>query len=391
MAPIGLYLHIPFCASKCAYCDFYSFAASEETMDAYASALCRELAAWGRLAGGPVDTVYFGGGTPSLLGGGRLARILETADRCFPFVAGAEVTLEANPASAPADGLAQTLRAARAAGVNRLSLGVQSGNPDELAVLGRRHSLSDVRRTVADARAAGIENISLDLMLAVPGQTPESLSASVDFLTGLSPAHISAYLLKIEEGTPFAARRKTFTFPDDDAAADLYLQAVKELGRRGYGQYEISNFARPGFESRHNLKYWNGEPYLGLGPAAHSFFNGCRFYYPRNVKNYISAAGDPGVWKKLGLAPGGPCPPLWEGPGGDPSEYAMLRLRLTAGLDFAAFREKYGRPPHASLFARAEKFLRAGYLTLDDARLAFTPAGFLLSNPILADLLDGEL
>lgn len=390
MSNLGLYLHIPFCASKCAYCDFYSFPAPAELLDAYTDALCRELAAWAPVCRSfQVDTVYLGGGTPSLLGGRRLARILERAAAGFSIAPGAEITLEANPA----DDLRPTLQAAAAAGVNRLSLGVQSGRQKELDFLGRRHTPADVRRTVADAAAVGISNLSLDLMLAIPGQTIESLESSIEFLTGLSPAHISAYLLKIEEGTPFYRRRDALPLPDEDTAADMYLLAVRELARRGYRQYEISNFARPGRESRHNLKYWKGEPYLGLGPAAHSYLSGRRFFYPRDVEGYIEGRGGSlDIWEKLGLdAPPAALPPLDEGPGGEPAEYAMLRLRLAEGLDFSLFAARFGRPPAAGLTERAARYVRAGYMRRENGRLCFTPEGFLLSNPILADLLDGEI
>ena len=386
MQDIGLYIHVPFCASKCAYCDFYSFAGSPALMDAYTDALLRELDVWG--AGGNLraDTVYFGGGTPSLLGGERLARILERAAACFSLSANAEVTLEANPA----DHLGPTLEAAGRAGVNRLSLGVQSGEPAELAVLGRRHSLDDVARTAEDAARAGIRNLSMDLMLALPGQTLEGLDRSIEFLAGFEPQHVSAYLLKIEEGTPFFDRREDLCLPGEDQAADMYLAAVEGLEKGGWRQYEISNFARPGRESRHNLKYWNAEPYLGLGPSAHSFLQGMRFYYSRDVKAYLDGGPDRDrVLERLGMkGEGRPSPPLLEGEGGGPAEYAMLRFRLAAGLDFAAFAARYGRPPHPGLARRAERYLGAGFMRRTPNGLALTPTGFLLSNPILADVLE---
>lgn len=386
MQNIGLYVHVPFCASKCAYCDFYSFAGSPALMDAYTDALLRELDAWGAAGELRADTVYFGGGTPSLLGGERLARILERAAVRFSLSADAEVTLEANPA----DDLRLTLETVCRAGVNRLSLGVQSGAAAELTALGRRHSLDDVARTVEDAARAGIRNLSMDLMLALPRQTMESLGQSIKFLAGFAPEHISAYLLKIEEGTPFFDRREGLCLPDEDQAADMYLAAVKELEGLGWRQYEISNFALPGRESRHNLKYWNAEPYLGLGPAAHSFLQGIRFYYPRDVRAYLAGGPDrDGALKQLGMdGTGSPSPPLLEGEGGGPAEYAMLRFRLAAGLDFGAFAARYGRPPHPGLVRRAERYLEAGYMRRTPEGLALTPTGFLLSNPILADVLE---
>lgn len=364
MTPTGLYLHVPFCVCKCAYCDFYSFSASQEMMDAYTDRLCADIAAAAERLGRSADTLYLGGGTPSLLGGERIARIVETARAHFGL-AGAEITLEANPA----DDLAQTLTLAARAGVNRLSLGVQSGVEKELRALGRRHTCDDVRRTVADARAAGIENISLDLMLGIPNQTAESLTRSIEFLTDLSPTHISAYLLKIEPNTPFG-RKTPEDLPDEDAATDLYLQAVGALTAKGYAQYEISNFARDGKVSRHNTKYWIGAPYLGLGPAAHSMLNGRRFYFPADLARYLGGEA-----------------PIPDGDGGGKEEYVLLRLRLCAGVEFAEYRKLYGEIP-AQAAKRMRLYADAGYAVLNDTHFALTPRGFLLSNTIIADLLE---
>lgn len=365
MEPIGLYLHIPFCVSKCGYCDFFSAPATEETIDAYAAALCRSLDRWGKRLMRPADTLYFGGGTPSLLGGTRIAAILEAAKAAFGLEE-AEITLEANPG----DDLAGTLKAAARAGVNRVSLGVQSGVDSELAALTRRHSADDAVQAVKAARAAGIENLSLDLMLGIPGQTEESLEKSLDFLTALEPEHISAYLLKIEAGTPFERERPAVA--DEDLSADLYLAAVGYLTDRGYRQYEISNFAKLGYKSRHNLKYWNCDEYLGLGPSAHSFLNGKRFFYEKNLTAFFLGA-----------------PPSDDGTGGDPEEYAMLRFRLSEGLVFHQFEERFGRPVRETVREKAKKLAEQGLVSADEFHVALTSKGFLVSNQVLFQLLVG--
>lgn len=366
MADCGLYLHIPFCRSKCGYCDFYSAPAAPDQYDRYTAALQKRILFFGERFSRTLTSVYFGGGTPSLLGGDRIAAILKTVKEAFPLAPDAEITLEANPA----DDLADPLRKAAAAGVNRLSLGVQSAIPEELAVLGRRHTDADVLRTVADARAAGIENLSLDLMLAIPGQTADSLARTLSFFYDLAPAHISAYLLKIEPGTPFWAKRDTLSLPDEDTAAALYLQAVDSLAAHGYAQYEISNFARPGRESRHNLIYWTGGEYLGLGPAAHSFMEGKRFYFPRDRQAFEAG-----------------CDPLPDGRGGDASEYVMLSLRLAAGMSETVLRERYGITPGDPYERLCRGLTAAGYATRRNGTLSLTPSGFLLQTSIVTEVL----
>lgn len=385
--PIGLYIHVPFCVSKCPYCDFYSLPApglrsspgcrpaEEERLDAYTAAVLRALEGWaGRLPGETADTLYFGGGTPSLLGGGRIARILEAARRLFGLE-GAEITLEANPA----DGLEETFRAFAAAGGNRVSLGMQSASPGELRSLGRRHAPADVEKAVRAARAAGIRSLSLDLMLGLEGQSAASVQASVEEAARLGAEHVSAYLLKIEEGTPYAARRESLALPDEDGQADLYLAACEALEGQGYRQYEISNFARPGFSSRHNLKYWNLAPYLGIGPSAHSFLGGRRFAYPRDLDGFLR--GDGPAPERDGSSLGEEA--IREG---SEEEYILLRLRLTEGVSEAAFREKFGVPLPAVYRQRAAA-LPPSLVTVDEAGIRFTREGFLLSNPLTVRLL----
>lgn len=364
MQPIGIYLHIPFCRSKCAYCDFYSFPAREGQMELYTDRLCRDLQDWGARLGRSADTLYIGGGTPSLLGGERIAQLVRAARAAFGD-AMREITLEANPA----DDLRETLRRAAAAGVNRLSLGVQSGVEAELAALSRRHKNADVLRTVEAAKKAGIKNLSLDLMLGIPGQTADSMLRSIDFLCRMEPSHISAYLLKIEPGTPFA-KHTPEGLPDGDQAAGLYLSCVEALAQRGFAQYEISNFAKEGRASRHNLKYWRGEDYLGLGPAAHSLVDRRRFYFPRDLAAYMAGK-----------------PPVADGDGGGEEEYILLRLRLTEGIRFADYAARFGHPFPDGLRKKLVRLADGGYLRLWEEGFSLTLQGFLVSNAILAELI----
>lgn len=263
----GLYIHIPYCRSKCRYCDFYSTPCPDGVPEAYIDALCREMDRFSPCGSTPLrpDTLYFGGGTPSLLTPAQAARLIRAAGPA----PGAEITLEANPETVTPERLA----AFRRAGVNRLSLGIQTARDDSLARLGRRHTAAQSRRALGMAVQAGFTDISGDLMLALPAYTMAELDETIALLAESGCTHISGYLLKIEPNTVFG-KRPPEALPDDDAAADFYLAAVEKLAALGYAQYEISNFARPSFESRHNRIYWDCGDYLGLGPAAHSCMGG---------------------------------------------------------------------------------------------------------------------
>lgn len=362
----GLYFHIPFCKKKCPYCDFYSLPGDETQMEEYTCALERKIAESPHFA---VDTVYFGGGTPSLLGGKRIARLMDAVKTCFDVSELSEVTLEANPGDDLSDFFSEIL----SAGVNRLSLGMQSANENELRVLGRRHTEKETEEAVLAARKAGFENISLDLMIAIPEQTKESLSCSIERCAALGVQHISAYLLKIEENTPFFKRQSSLNLPSDDTAAELYLLAVDMLAENGYHQYEISNFAKPGFEGQHNLHYWRDEEYLGFGPAAHSFYSGKRFFYPRSISGFLNG----------GL-------PIADGEGGDMDEMILLSLRLSEGISKARLSLRFGQAGidrFSELQKDAAPFEKAGLLKIDDGRIALTARGFLLSNTVIGKLL----
>lgn len=364
---LGLYVHVPFCAGKCPYCDFYSLAPDEGTVNIYVRRTLELMAEYGKDCAKQVGTIYFGGGTPSLLGSKRLAALLEGVAKHFSLAPGAEITCEANPTGVDKS----FFRELHSAGFDRLSMGMQSANEDELHLLGRRHGPGEVRQAVEDARAAGFGNISIDLMLALPGSTQDSLDRSICFAAGLGPEHISAYILKVEPGTPFAGRG--LVLPDEDTTADQYLFTVERLAALGYAQYEISNFSRPGFESRHNLCYWHCDEYLGLGPAAHSFYGGRRFYWERDLSGYLRGV-----------------PPTDDGPGGSMEEFAMLNLRLTRGLREDDCISRFGEPGRdlfAQIKSRAAKYPKALVTIAHDA-ISFTPQGFLVSNALLSRLLD---
>lgn len=364
MNPIGLYLHIPFCVRKCPYCDFYSLHAEERIMDTYVGILRKNLLAWGAKLNRPADTVYFGGGTPSLLGAPRLSALIKTAKTVFSVYGSAEITVECNPEQCGEAFLAGL----REAGVNRISIGMQSALKAERKILGRPDS--SVEKAVSAAKAAGFENISLDLMLGIPLQSLESVRESVDFCRESGVCHVSAYLLKIEKGTAFCESQGTLRLPDEEEVCGLYHEACGALEKAGFRQYEISNFAKPGWESRHNLKYWNAEEYLGLGPSAHSFIDGNRFYYPRNLHAYSVGSG---------VVP--------DGSGGSFSEYAMLRLRLNDGLSEEAVRSRFGHGIPSCVRRAAEKLNPAGLLIADSSGIRLTREGFLLSNAVIGELL----
>ncbi|MBR5134729.1 MAG: radical SAM family heme chaperone HemW [Clostridia bacterium] len=365
----GFYVHIPFCKSKCPYCDFYSITTATDTLkDTYTDEICRRIEAFPPLQ---ADTLYFGGGTPSLLGGKRLARIIETA-RHHGLTTDAEITLEANPA----DELYDTFAAFTAAGGNRLSLGMQATDAASLHALGRRHTPTQLDVAVADAKRAGIENFSLDIMLATPSQTAEHVKDAVARCAQLGASHVSAYLLKLESGTPFFEKRDSLSLPDEDEAAELYLLACDELERAGFRQYEISNFAKSGRESRHNFKYWNGDDYIGLGPAAHSFYGGKRWYFERDLNAFLQGGK-----------------PLPEDPDSDirdnsEEEYAMLRLRLTDGLRHDLFAERFSKPLPAA-WRKAATSLPRSLVTVDEDTIALTRDGFLVSDAIISRILWG--
>jgi len=374
--PLGIYVHVPFCRSKCEYCDFYSVTDRDDnTMDSYLEAVCTHIKEAGALAPGYlVDTVYFGGGTPSFFGAEGMAQILTVIRKSFDVAHSAEITFEANPDSV-SDRLLKRLRSE---GFNRVSLGVQCDNDAILKRIGRPHDYAQAVAAVQRIRKAGFKNLSLDLMYGLPGQTLESWEKTLKNVLRLSPEHISCYGLKVEEGTPLASYQDCCNLADDDTQADMYLSAIEILRGFGYRQYEISNFCRKGAISRHNMKYWTGGEYLGFGPDASSDFAGRRFAIVRDLWEYVDGIRSGGqVLREVQQIP------KRERAG----EYLMTRLRISTGIDPKEYEKKY-----MLSFAPLEKALlkfreqRLAQKTFD-GRWHLTPQGFLLSNTIISDLL----
>ena len=367
----SVYIHIPFCASKCPYCDFYSFRASDEIKTRYVEAVLDEISTLRRSAeyvgsGFTAETLYLGGGTPSLLGGDALYKIVTAAKEKFGIGSYGEITVECNPAS-DIEGIAPSLAKA---GVNRVSLGLQSANDGERRALGRLSGKERVSEVLGILRQNGIENISLDVMLGIPSQTKATLDETLDFVIAQNAAHISAYILKLEENTVFYKNREKYDFPDDDAAADLYEHCCARLENAGYEHYEISNFAHKGFESRHNTAYWMLDDYLGIGAAAHSFINGKRFYFPRSIEDFIDGK-----------------PPVFDCTGGDAEEYIMLRLRLKDGLSVSETRRLYGESAIENIIKKAPFLHERELVNFDGEHLSLTTRGMLVSNSVIAEFI----
>ena len=367
--PLGLYIHIPFCKSKCVYCDFYSLPNAEREMNRYTAAVCRHLTETAPQAAAHLtDTVYFGGGTPSYLGPRRLQKILKTIRKHYRIAPDAEVTLEANPDSI---GDWRKLRALRKAGVNRISLGVQSADDKELQALGRPHTYAQAVDAVGAVRRAGIRNLSLDLIYGLPGQTLALWQRTLNRAAALEPEHLSCYGLKVEEGTPLWDRREGLDLPGDDAQADMYLWTVERLAALGYAQYEISNFAKPGFASRHNIKYWTLGEYAGFGPGAHSDLGDVRYAYVRDLDAYCRGIKNGGSI----LAESERIPPRERD-----LEYLMLGLRTTQGIAQREFENRF-RLSFAPIEEELKKFLSSGHAVQSGGR-------FLVSNQIIGRVLD---
>ena len=371
---LGVYFHIPFCRSKCAYCDFCSTSSwDDKRMDAYLEALIRQLEDF-FLPGGryPVDTVYIGGGTPSVFGGKRLARLLKALEKRVTLARSCEITVEVNPESAD-KALFKTLKSA---GVNRISMGVQTADDAQLKRIGRVHTFAKAQEAVELCRKFCTDNISLDLIYGLPEQTMESWLNSVDAICALQPRHISCYALKLEEGTPLW--RENPVLPDDDMQADMYLAAVERLAGKGYAQYEISNFAQKGFRSRHNSRYWDLSDYLGFGCAAHSFYGGKRFSFTSDLDAYIR-----GMNGQQAIVEDADEEAFTDRVG----EFIMLALRTCEGIDENAFYSRWKREftPFAS---RLEPYIKTGHVQRDAGRWHLTPKGFLVSNAIIVDVLD---
>lgn len=364
--PSGIYIHIPFCRRKCPYCDFYSVVSDKETIHKYVLALVRNISNFNS-KNTSVDTVYFGGGTPSLVEPSDISLIIDAIKDSFDLSDNSEITIEANPCTVDLE----RLKGYRSAGINRISFGVQSANDTELSSLGRLHDFSLAEQAVLNAQTVGFTNVSCDLMIGTPNQTMESLKESIHRLAGLNIQHVSAYMLKIEEGTAFDCDTIRESVANDDTVSDMYLMMCKELEDLGYNQYEISNFSLSGYESRHNSKYWNLDDYIGFGPASHSLWKGKRFFVPSDLNEYLSLDT-----QRIVVEDDSPDPL---------EEYIMLSLRLTSGLSLSKVDELGGNSD--SIMQTSKQFIDMGLAKLSNGILSFTPKGFLVSNDLILKLI----
>jgi len=392
---LGLYVHIPFCIAKCGYCDFNSYAGQESLIPAYTQALLREAEMWSAACPGwRADTLFFGGGTPSLMPLAELERVLECLRRHLGLTPNAEVTLEANPGTVDKPYLSRI----RELGVNRLSLGVQSFHDDDLAFLGRIHSAEQARSAYRAARSAGFDNVSLDLIFGLPGQTVARWLESLEEAIGLGPEHLSLYALTVEEGTPLArdvARGRT-PAPDPDLQAELYLRTAERLAPAGYEQYEISNWARPGHRCRHNLTYWRNGFWLGLGAGAHSHLpaakGSVRFANAAVPALYIELVDETWASRR------GTSAPTTDAmrqvtfreeadPSLELSDTLVLGLRLCEGVSLRELRRRFGQAALKSHAVAFEEAISLGLLESIDGRLRLTARGRLLANEVFVRLL----
>lgn len=373
---LGLYLHIPFCVRKCAYCDFLSFPAEEDEKSRYTEALIREIEAEGRKTGDfAVDSIFFGGGTPTTLSSESLKAVMKALKDNFDISPGAEITMEMNPGTDR-----EELDDFIAGNINRISLGLQSMDDRELLTLGRIHRAEDFIRSFAHMRKLGIRNLSVDLMSALPGQTEKSWQRTLELTAGLEPEHISAYSLIVEEGTPFYElnEKGRLALPDEEAERRMYADTGKILASRGYHRYEISNYAREGFESRHNRKYWTLRPYLGLGLGASSFLRGMRWHNTEKMAEYLSGSGSgPAIWRDKTVLTE---KDLME-------EFIFLGLRLMEGVSCREFQRRFGRDIHEVYGSLPDRLISEGFLREKSGRLALTERGIDVSNSVMSEFI----
>ena len=376
MERLSLYIHIPFCVKKCEYCDFYSLC-DLSLREKYVNALIAQIKDFRSEAKNKlVDTIYFGGGTPSLLSGDDMLRIMKTIRSVFRVAEDAEISMEANPGTLNPE----KLSAYREAGINRLSLGLQSADSGELQKLGRIHTREEFESSFLLARLEGFQNINVDIMYALPNQTEQTLSDTLDYVIALDPDHISFYGLKIEPETPFG-RDETIedSLPVEDTQADMYLNSVEKLENAGFLQYEISNFSKPGFECLHNLKNWKCRDYLGFGPAAHSFFDGKRFSYKKDIDAFIA---DP--LKRNNLYD-----EYEELTYGDVAwQFVMLGFRLRLGIDVVEYEERFGDDFDARYLEKMAPFIDKQYILKTKNGYRLSRRGLLISNYILSEILE---
>ncbi|NQW21726.1 MAG: radical SAM family heme chaperone HemW [Chloroflexi bacterium] len=392
---IGLYLHVPFCQTKCPYCDFNTYSGIEDQITGYVRSVQNELKGWGiLLSHPPVRTIFLGGGTPSYLPTNDLENIHKTIQSSFKVVESAEITMECNPGDVTSDKAASWL----ASGVNRISMGVQSFDDGLLSLLGRRHTALEAKQAFRTLRAAGFLNQSIDLIYGLPYQSAEQWSDTLDGAIELKPDHISLYSLQIEKGTPLAVDVAVgkYPVPDDDLAADMYEEAQSRLAENGFQQYEISNWAKPGMESQHNLIYWLNEPYLGVGPGAHSWLSGQRFANLKSPRRYVTVVGND--YKIAGLdpvaamqTPAGPVEQIdITTPAIDIAETMMMGMRLNKGVSYERFEQRFGVGLDIVFPKEVERLLRLGLVEITDNALMLSERGRLLGNEVFAEFIGDE-
>ncbi len=373
-----LYLHIPFCVKKCAYCDFLSFPSGQEIQRQYAKRLMEDIGCMGKEYGDiPVDTIFIGGGTPSVPESRLIVDLMEHVNRAFQISDGAEISMEANPGTVTRE----KLKEYRRAGINRISFGLQSANDRELKLLGRIHTWAEFLESFALARECGFTNLNIDLMSALPGQTCESWKDTLKRVTDLEPEHISAYSLIIEEGTPFGEKygseegRKLL--PDEDSEREMYHETKRFLRECGYERYEISNYAKPGRECRHNIGYWTGVPYLGLGLGASSYMNGSRFAVSSDMQQYLEEK--PGTFTDVEKLTKKDME----------EEFFYVGLRMTAGVSLSEFERRFGMSAEEVYPGLMETFVEEKAAEFRGDRFVLTDYGLDVSNYIMAQFLQG--
>ncbi len=385
---LALYLHIPFCTAKCGYCDFNSYEQLDHLVPSYTPSLLREIELWSPATGrSRVHSVFFGGGTPSLTSLADLEAIIARVRQCYQVAPDAEWTLEANPTELTSE----HLRGMRELGINRLSIGVQSLHDDELRLLDRLHTAERVTEAVGAARAAGFDNLNLDLIFGLIEQPLERWQETLERTLALSPEHLSCYALTVEPGTAlyYRVEKGILPEPDPDVAADQYEWTQARLARAGYEQYEISNWAKPGRRCAHNLVYWRGEPYLGLGAGAHSYFRGQRFANVDSPVRYVEAVDASHAERTesgratLRQIAGGETPDAETAR----ADVAILGLRLLEGIDENAFTRRFGATLDEAFGPALDKHLGYGLLERADGRMRLSQRGLLLANEVFVDLL----
>ena len=386
---LSLYVHVPFCETKCPYCDFNTYAGIEQMMPGYVEALAAEIERWGAALGRPaVTTLFLGGGTPSYLPAHGLAAVLDAVGRAFDVVPGAEATMEANPGDLQGERPASLARL----GFNRLSVGVQSLDDGLLRLLGRRHTAQEAVDAFRAVRRAGFDNVNLDLMYGLPRQSMAQWRSTLDGVLSLGPEHLSLYCLTLEDGTPMEqqVRLGSLPEPDPDLAADMYLLAEDALAREGYRHYEISNWARPGRESRHNLTYWRNGSYLGVGPGAHSYLGQWRFHNLASPREYVRrmAAAPPveAAPERLSAAAIGGFPVVagveHVDDAAEMAETMMMGLRLDDGVSPASFAERFGRALESVYGEQLSELAALGLLERREGAVRLTARGRLLGNEV---------